>query len=114
MPISIIHDFITNNLVAGLKTAGIFLDLARAFDTVNLNILLKKLDKYGISGNAHHLLSSYLTNRKQRVKFKNVESSTENVVCGVPQEAILGPLLFLIYINYLDKACPLSKKFDFC
>ena len=66
MPLSLLHDLITANLVEGLTSAGIYLDLARAFDTVNIEILLRKLPKYGIAGPALNLLSSYLSQRIHR------------------------------------------------
>ena len=109
MPISMLHDLITDNLTHNRKTAGIFLDLARAFDTVNINILLQKLRLYGISKDAVAFLTSYLTNRKHRVKFNGIVSGTKDITCGVPQGSVLGPLLFLIYINDLHKVCPEAK-----
>ena len=75
------------------------MDLKSAFDTVNHDILIKKLDHYGIRNNALNLLTSYLTNRKQFIKSGKIESCLLDVLCGVPQGSVLGPLLFILYIS---------------
>ncbi len=78
---------------------GFFIDLEKAFDTVNHKILLRKMEHYGIRGIANQWFTSYLSFRKQHVKLDDVHSVLLDINCGVPQGSILGPLLFLIYIN---------------
>ena len=87
----------------------VFLDLRKAFDMVNKDILLTKLSTYGIRGSTNQLLRSYLNNRQQYVSIDGVNSNTSPIEMGVPQGYNMGPLLFLIFINYIVKSSTILK-----
>ena len=97
------------NIVSALVNAVVFLDLKKAFNTVDHNILLKKLQYYGIRSSCHEWFTSYLNNRTQTCQIKCSVSTSKLVKCGVPHGTILGPLLFLLYINDLPNCLYFSQ-----
>ena len=97
---SILVDKITQALNKDLKVATVFLDMSKAFDCVDYEILLQKLYKCGVRGVAHAWFKSYLIGRSQKTVFNgSLSNNTCEIDCGVPQGSILGPLLYLIYVN---------------
>ena len=98
------HDKILKGFDKGLMTDMILVDLQKAFDTVDHDMLLKKLSAIGFSNVTIGWLKSYLSNRLCRANLENCYSDPSNITCGVPQGSILGPLLFLIYVNDMPQA----------
>lgn len=111
--LSYIVDKVLNELDKSNPIAITFLDLAKAFDTVDHDILLEKLYRYGIRGKAQILVSSYLKDRLQRVRTNGTYSEYERLDTGVPQGTILGPLLFILYINDLLVSLPEREIISF-
>ena len=99
-----ITNILYNNLDKNKPIIGTFLDLAKAFDTVN--ILLQKLERYGIRGNILQLMKSYLLDRQQKVRLQNESSDYGKITTGVPPGTVLGPLFFILYINDLLRDMP--------
>ena len=94
----------TSSFEKGEYTLGVFIDLPKAFHTVDHQILIKKLQYYGIDGTALEWFKSYLSNRKQYIFSQEIFESCHDIICSVPRGSIFGPLLFRIYVNDLFKA----------
>ena len=104
---------ILQNMDNGTVRCGVFIDLKKAFDTVKHEILLAKLENYGITGVINSWHRSYLTARKQTTEVNDVVSEAETTLCGVPQSSVLGLLLFLLYINDIYKSSSLFAFYLF-
>ena len=104
---------ITTSMDQSKHTLGVFIDLKKAFDTIDHKILVGKLMNYGIRGIAIKWIASYLNNRSQFVSINNVESEKQTIVCGVPQGSVLGPSLFILYVNDMGDASSVLKSILF-
>ena len=104
LAITTIYDELLKNFDNKLITCSLFLDLSKAFDCCDHEILLDKLYHYGIRGVSHKLFSNFLHNRIQCTKIGAFKSSYKRISCGVPLGSVISHLLFLIYINDITKA----------
>lgn len=105
MPLLLLQEKITKAFENSKIVCGLYLDLKKAFDTVDHNILLSKIYSYGVTGIFFNIIKSYLTHRMQCVEYKGTKSAATEVSIGVPQGSILGPLLFIIYVNDFSRIC---------
>ena len=104
---------ISSSFEKNLFTLGLFINLSKAFDTVDHDILICKLKNYEVRGNHLKRFESYLNNRKQFISFNDRNTSFIDIKYGLPQESILGPLSFLIYANDLNRASDILDQIMF-
>ena len=99
---------ITKNLYKKYLTLGLFIDVSKAFDSINHDILLSKLEYYGIRGVANSWLHSYITNRFQYTESANSSSLLCLITAGVPLGSFLGPIFYILYVNDIFSVCNIS------